>query len=41
MAFNINQKIHNLAEVGELLREDAIIVLGDEACGGVSELVFC
>ncbi len=35
MAFNINQKIHNLEEVGELLREDAVIVLGDEACGRI------
>ncbi len=32
MVFNINQKIHNLAEVAGLLMDDAVIVLGDEAC---------
>ena len=32
MAFNINQKIHNLAEVEELFRDDAVIVLGEQAC---------
>ncbi len=35
MAFNINQKIHGLAHVEELLREDAHIVLGDEACARI------
>ena len=35
MAFNINQKIHGLAQVEELLREDAHIVLGDEACARI------
>ena len=35
MAFNINQKIHSLAEVAELLGEDAHIVLGDEACARI------
>ena len=32
MAFNINQKIHSLSEVAQLLSDDAQIVLGDEAC---------
>ncbi len=35
MAFNINQKIHSLSEVEELLREDAHIELGDEACARI------
>ena len=35
MVFNINQKIHSLAEVAELLGEDAHIVLGDEACARI------
>ncbi len=38
MAFNINQKIHNLAEVGELLLDDAQIVLGDQA---IERIVRC
>ena len=37
MAFNINQKIHNLADVAELLSEDAVIVLGDEACSRIEK----
>lgn len=36
MAFNINQKIHSLAEAAELLGEDAHIVLGDEACARIT-----
>ena len=35
MAFNIDQKIHCLADVAELLGEDAHIVLGDEACARI------
>ena len=35
MAFNIDQKIHSLAEAAELLGEDAHIVLGDEACARI------
>ncbi len=35
MAFNINQKIHSLSEVEELLRVDAHIELGDEACARI------
>lgn len=35
MAFNINQKIHGLADVATLLDEDAHIILGDEACGRI------
>ena len=35
MAFNIDQKIHGLAEVTELLSEDAHIVLGEEACARI------
>jgi Histidine ammonia-lyase len=31
MAFNINQKVHYLADVEELFREDAQLIFGDEA----------